>query len=254
MIDINLDGKRAIVTGAASGIGAAVAALFARAGADLVLVDQDGERLQRVRSDVERYARSVAVATLDVADSTAVNTLVGATLADGRAVDIVVNNAGIAHALPLQEITDSEWDRVLNTNLRGCFNFARALFPHMKERGIGRIINVSSINAKTGGGVLSTSGYAAAKAGILGLTKGLAREGAPYGILANAVAPGLIKTPMTERGLTRERFDAAVETIPLKRPGTPDDVAGVILFLASPLAGYMTGAVVHVNGGLLMAD
>jgi NAD(P)-dependent dehydrogenase (short-subunit alcohol dehydrogenase family) len=254
MIDIDLDGRRALVTGAASGIGAAIAALLARAGAGLILVDQDGDRLRRVQRDVENGGGSASVAVLDVGDSVAVNALVDDAIADGRAVDILVSNAGIAHKLKLHEITDSEWDRVLDTNLRGCFNFARALLPHMQERRYGRMITVSSINAKTGGGIMSTSAYATSKAGILGLTKGLAREGAPYGVLANAVVPGLIDTPMTARGLSREAFDAAVETIPLKRVGMPDDVAGAVLFLASPFAAYMTGAVIYVTGGLLMAD
>jgi 3-oxoacyl-[acyl-carrier protein] reductase len=254
MIEIDLTGRRCLVTGAASGIGAATAEFLARAGADLILVDVDKGPLVETADLSRQLGAEVATATLDVRESAPVNELVEQQSSNGKRIDVLVSNAGIAHSLRLEEITDEEWEKVMNINLKGTFNFSRALFPVMKRQGFGRIITVSSINAKTGGGILSTSAYSAAKAGILGLTKGLAREGAPHNVHANVVVPGLIDTPMPRSKLSAKQFSDAERSIPIGRAGKPEEVANVILFLASPLAEYILGAVVHVNGGLLMAD
>ena len=256
MLSIDLSGTRSIITGAASGIGEATASLFAEAGSDLIMVDADNSGLEATAERI-RHRQSetkVDVAAIDVRDSESVNNLVEEQSAGGTRIDVLVSNAGVAHSLALEEISDSDWWAVNDVNLKGGFNFARSVFPVMKRHGFGRIITVSSINAKTGGGILSTSVYSATKGGVLSLTKGLAREGAPYNIQANSVVPGLINTPMPRGMLPIQNFRTAESNVPLGRAGGPGEVANVIAFLASPLSSYITGTAIHVNGGLFMGD
>jgi 3-oxoacyl-[acyl-carrier protein] reductase len=188
-------------------------------------------------------------ACFDVADSKASADAIAALIKEKGRIDILVNNAGESRDGLLVRMKEQDWDRVIDTNLKGTFNCCRAAaYTMMKQRG-GRIINISSIVALSGNA--GQANYSASKAGIVGLTKSLARELAPRGICVNAVAPGLIITDMTS-AMTEEQREKVLEEIPLSRLGTPDDVAGVVLFLASDEAGYITGQVIGVNGGLYM--
>ncbi len=167
-------------------------------------------------------------------------------------IDILVNNAGVVHGTPLGEISSQEYDDVLDVNLRGNFQMAQAAVPHIRKSGSGAIVCVSSIAGRAGGGVFGSSHYAAAKSGIFGLAKGLARELAPEGIRVNAVAPGPIDNDFTHGKMTPQDKARIAKGIPLGRLGQPEEVAKVILFLASDLSSYVTGVVLDVNGGLLI--
>jgi NAD(P)-dependent dehydrogenase (short-subunit alcohol dehydrogenase family) len=167
-------------------------------------------------------------------------------------VDILVNNAGITQPLKMMEIEPQNYDAVLDVNLRGTLYMSQALIPHMRDRKTGSIINISSVSAQRGGGIFGGPHYSAAKAGILGLTKAMARELAPDGVRSNAICPGFIATDITGGKLTPDMMDMILAGIPMGRPGTADDVAGCAVFLASDLSAYVTGSEVDVNGGSLI--
>ncbi len=246
-----LDGKFAIVTGAASarGIGLATARLFAEHGATLALLDLD-------RGAVEAAAAGLGSGHLglvcDVRDAEACRRTMGGLEARWGRIDVLVNNAGITQPLRLCEIRRADYDAVLDVNLRGTLHMSQAVVPGMRRRRAGAIVNISSVSAQRGGGVFGGPHYAAAKAGILGLTKAMARELAPDGIRVNAVCPGFIDTDITAGKLTPEMLGRILEGIPLGRAGRAREVAGCCLFLASELAAYVTGAELDANGGLLI--
>lgn len=244
------DGRRAVVTGGARGIGRAVCLALARDGADVAVVDLDGPGADETAALVAKAGRRSISFRVDVSDEAAVERLY-ADLADGfGAVDILVNNAGICPTTPLLDIRAAEWDRVLGVNLRSAFLMSREAFRRMRERKAGKIVSVSSIAAKTGG-LVAGSHYAASKGGIIAFTKSLALAAAPFKVNVNAVCPGPTATPMTDAW--GERTNAAfVEKIPWKEYGRPEDIAEVVAFLASDRARFVTGAVYDVNGGLLM--
>lgn len=244
-----LENKVAIVTGAAGaqGIGLATARLFAAHGARLALLDLPA-------ADPRAAARSLGADhdgyECDVSAREQCRTTVEQVARDFGGVDILVNNAGIVQSQKIDAITAQDWERVLGVNLRGNFQMAQAVIPHLRLRGGGSIVCVSSIAGQRGGGVFGTSHYAASKAGIMGLAKALARELGPEGIRANAVAPGPIDNDFTRGAMTDEIKAGIARNVPLGRLGTSEDVARVCLFLASELAAYVTGAVIDVNGGL----
>ncbi len=247
MIDpLSLANRTAVVTGAARGIGAAVARTFAAAGARVALLDRDGDGAARVAAEIGAAARAFAV---DVADAVALADVVAAVVEDWGAVDVLVNNAGIVRDATLENVTDDAWDATLDVNLRGAMNGARAVVPHMKTRGRGRLLSATSIVARHGN--YGQTAYAASKAGIVGLTRVWARELGPLGITANAVAPGFIETEMT-RELPPKVTQQILARTPAGRMGTAQEVANVYLFLASDLASFVNGAVVGVDGGLLL--
>jgi 3-oxoacyl-[acyl-carrier protein] reductase len=249
MMNINLTGKTALVTGGNTGIGRAIALTLSQAGADVALTYFSNPGEQTVAA-IRALGRKSLALQMDVTDSAEVNRVVPE-LARGLGghIDILINNAGyFVGRVSVGKMSDEHWHRVINVNLNSVFYCTRAALPYM-HTGWGRIVNMSSMAAHTGGGTGAVA-YAAAKAGLLGFTRGLAKELAPKGITVNAVAPGLILgTPFHETFSTEEGRRAAIATTPLKRGGVPNDVAGAVLFLVSDLAGFMTGEVTDVNGG-----
>ncbi len=234
-----------VITGGAGGIGRAAAGLFAQHGWRVALVDRDRETLEAAGRELEAWTT-----VCDVADYGAVQAAGAAVLRQFGWVDVLVNNAGVSQPKHVVELTHEEWERTLAVNLSGAFHWCQVLLPSMLERRKGCIINVSSVSAKHGGGhgTVSKACYAASKAGLLGFTRGLAREAAPH-VRVNALCPGMIETPMT-RALIDRAGDELKAAIPLGRLGTPRDVAGMIWLLASPYAEYLTGEIIDVNGGL----
>ncbi|MCR9111478.1 glucose 1-dehydrogenase [Marivita sp. XM-24bin2] len=247
-----LSGKTAIITGAASarGLGKATAILFAEHGCRVAILDLDGDAAQAAAGDLPG-ADHIGLAC-DVTDSTACLKLATHVEAKFGAVDILVNNAGITQPLKLMEIAPENYDAVLDVNLRGTLYMSQALIPHMRERKQGSIVNMSSVSAQRGGGIFGGPHYSAAKAGILGLTKAMARELAPDNVRANAICPGFIDTDITAGKLTPQMRQMVLDGIPMGRAGAAKDVAGCALFLASDLSAYVTGSEVDVNGGSLI--
>ncbi len=259
---MSFEGKVAIITGAAQGIGRAVALEFAERGADLVLADIQSAKVESVAAEI-RASGSKAVATaVDVTDSKSVASMVELALSEFDQVDILINDAGgsgTEGVLRIEEVTEDRWDAQVDLNLKGAFLCCKAIVPHMRKRGSGRIVNLSSSNAKGHFGPLNTSGirlpYAAAKAGIIGLTAQLARDLGRSGIYVNCVLPGFI---LTEEGarvrgryeeLQRTSQEAMAEAVPLGRPGRAEEVAKAVAFMASDDASYITGTVLDVTGG-----
>ncbi|RPH85576.1 MAG: 3-oxoacyl-[acyl-carrier-protein] reductase [Candidatus Rokuibacteriota bacterium] len=244
-----LGGKIAIVTGGSRGIGAAVAALLAEHGAAVVVSGRDATRLQRAVQELEERGATVHGVAADAAKREDVDRLVETAKERFGRVDILVNNAGTTRDGLLIRMKDEDWDRVMDTNLRGAFMTTRAAAKLMIRQRSGRIINIASTAGAMGNA--GQANYSAAKAGLIGLTKAAARELAHWGILVNAVAPGLIETDMTT-ALPAEARDALLAQVPLKRIGAAREVAEMVGFLAGDGAAYVTGQVFHVNGGLYM--
>ncbi len=247
-----LKGKTAIITGAASprGLGKATAMLFARHGAQVAITDLDPDEAAEAVADLPGSGHHSRVC--DVTDKDACDIAVRELIEEMGQVDILVNNAGITQPLKIMDIGPAHYDAVLDVNLRGTLYMSQAVIPHMRERGTGSIINMSSVSAQRGGGIFGGPHYSAAKAGILGLTKAMARELAPAGVRSNAICPGFIATDITAGKLTDEMRAQVLAGIPMGRAGTADDVAGCCLFLASDLSAYVTGSEVDVNGGSLI--
>ncbi len=242
-------GKVALVTGASRGIGRAIALELARQGADIVAAGRDRDALEGVAADIRALQREVEVVTGDVSDAAAVDAMVrGGADRFGR-IDILVNNAGLTRDGLLLRMKDEDWDVVLNANLKGAFMLTRAVAKLMTKQRYGRIVNISSVVGEMGNP--GQANYCASKAGLIGLTKSNARELARRNITVNAVTPGFIETAMTEAMTDKAREEMSGQ-IPLGRLGTPEDVAAAVSFLASEAAGYITGQVLGVNGGLYM--
>lgn len=246
MMQIDLSGKNALVTGSTRGIGRAIAETLAKSGARVAVVGRDLQKAQDAAAAVGNGSLGFAC---DVSDTAAVAKLVADVEAAFGSIDILVNNAGIARDNLVMRLKDEDWDAVINANLRGAFAAIRAVSRGMMKRRSGRIINVSSII-----GIIGNKGqanYAASKAGLIALTKSVAKELGSRNILVNAVAPGFIETEMTA-AMTPEAREALGKQIALERLGTPQDVAGTVAFLASDLASYITGQVLVVDGGMVM--
>ncbi len=246
---IDLSGKTALVTGGSRGIGAAIVRLLAAAGARCAVnyvADPDGKNLADAQAVVAGISGAVAIEG-DVSDSASATRIVEQTVKSVGGLDILINNAGIIRDRSLKKITDDEWDSVLAVNLTGPFNMIRAAAPHLRPGG--GVVNLASIAGTLG--FFGQANYAASKAGVMALTKVAARELAKQQITVNAVAPGFVDTQMTQT-MPPEVLGKFVEQVPLGRGGTVEDIAGVVLFLCSPLAAYMTGQIIHVNGGFYM--
>lgn len=254
MVAVDLSGKNVLITGAAKGIGEAISKALAAAKANLAI--NYNTSAQRAESLVEQFRadglRAVAIQA-DVSQPDQAERLVSqAQEALGSTIDILVNNAGaLIQQSTIEEMTIELWNKVLAVNLTSAMLCAKYVIPGMKQKGWGRIINISSISARSGGGP-GGSHYASAKAGMNTLTKSLAKAFGPYGITANAVAPGVILTEMHERFSTKESLEQLKKMTPLGFLGQPEDVAGLVLFLASDSASYITGETIAVNGGLRM--
>jgi NAD(P)-dependent dehydrogenase (short-subunit alcohol dehydrogenase family) len=244
-------GKIAIVTGAARGMGYAVAKRLAAGGASVVINDINAEAAARAASDLYALGHAALAVAGDVTSGQDVGRLVARAVEHYGEVHILINNAGILRPTPVIDIQEDEWDLVVNVNLKGTYLCSRAVLPGMQKTGWGRIVNFSS----TAGKNISTVGgahYTAAKAGILGFTRHLAKEVAGYGITVNAVCPGLIDTEMVRSTISAERAQAYADSFPIKRLGEPFEVAELVAFLASDRAAYITGASLDINGGDLM--
>ena len=247
---IDLSGKIALVTGGTRGIGRAIVQALAAAGADVAFTYRSStEAADALVAELEAQGRSAAAFQGDAADGDHAQAAVTGTVEALGSLDILVNNAGITRDGLLIRMKDEDWDAVIDTNLKGAFHFCRAAYRPMMKQRAGAVINIASIVGVTGNP--GQVNYAASKAGLIGLTKSLARELGGRGVTANVVAPGYVETDMTA-GLTDEQQRAMADPIPLKRVAQPDDVAGAVLYLASPLATYVTGQVLCVDGGLAM--
>ncbi|MFQ5913807.1 MAG: SDR family NAD(P)-dependent oxidoreductase [Nitrospinota bacterium] len=246
----SLEGRKAVVTGASSGIGKAIAAGLADAGADVVAAGRNGEALDASVKEIESLGRRGLAATVDVADEESVNAFRDKVKDSFGAIHILVNSAGVTVRKPILEMSLKEWDTVLRTNLTGCFLVSKAFGPMLIEQGWGRVINISSIRMHVTSPGLTA--YASSKGGIVPFTKTLALEWVKYGVTANVIAPGYVDTPLVEyvKDLP-EVYKDTLRPIPMGRWGRPDEVAQVAVFLASEASAYMTGQVVVVDGGRL---
>jgi len=242
----DLTGKGALVTGASGGIGAAVAKALHAQGANVAI---SGTRKEKLDALAKELGDRVHVLPCDLRDRAAVVKLAEEAEKTVGQVDILVNNAGITHDNLFMRMKDEEWDDVINVNLNSVFVLTRGILRGMMRRRYGRIVNIASIS-----GVFGNPGqanYAASKAGLVGMTKSLAREVASRGITANAVAPGFISTPMTD-ALTPKQVEMIAAAIPAQKFGRPDDIASAVVFLSSQESGYVTGETMHINGGMVM--
>lgn len=247
MMDLN--GKVAIVTGAARGIGQAVAVRLASAGADIALCDVQAEWLDETAGRIAELGRRAEKYAVDVSSSADVEAAISQIHQDFGHIDVLVNNAGITKDGLLARMSEQDWDAVLNVNLKGAFLFCKAASRIMMKQRAGSIVNMASII-----GLIGNAGqcnYAASKGGLISLTKSVAKELAGRNVRANAVAPGFIETKMTEK-LSPDVQQKMLEAIPMKRFGKPEDVANVVLFLASDASAYMTGQTLTVSGGMVM--
>jgi 3-oxoacyl-[acyl-carrier protein] reductase len=243
---IDLTGRTAFVTGSTRGIGLAIARALHGAGAKVAIVGRDQSRAESLAAELGPRASGVAC---DVAQVDQVERAIAAAEAALGPIDILVNNAGLTRDNILLRLSDADWDAVLDANLKGAFHTTRAVIKGMMKRRAGRIVNITSIVGLTGN--KGQANYAASKAGLIGFTKSVAKEYASRGVLANCVAPGFIETDMTA-ALPEEARATLLQAIALGRLGRPEDVAGAVLFLASDLAGYVTGQVLVVDGGMVI--
>jgi 3-oxoacyl-[acyl-carrier protein] reductase len=247
---MSLQGRVAIVTGAAQGIGRAIAESLAEAGADIVVADLDPARSKDTVGAVEKLSRKALNIKVNVADANDTKAMAEQILKDWGRIDILVNNAGITRDGLLLRMKEEDWNLVLQVNLNGTFNCTKAVLQPMTKQRYGRIVNIASIVGAMGN--VGQANYAASKAAVIGFSKTVAREYASRNVTVNAVAPGFIDTAMTQ-GLSVEVKEALQKQIPLGRLGTPADIAAAVRFLVSEEAAYITGHVLHVNGGMLMA-
>ncbi|MFO1150450.1 MAG: SDR family oxidoreductase [Alsobacter sp.] len=246
-----LKDKTAVISGAASkrGIGRATAQLFAEQGARVAILDLDADGAAGAAAELG--AGHVGVGC-DVADLTSCRQAAETVISALGKVDILINNAGITQPLKVMDVRPEDWDLVVDVNMTGVLYLSQAFIPHMRTRRQGSIACMSSVSAQRGGGIFGGPHYSAAKAGVLGLAKAMARELGPDGIRVNSVTPGLIQTDITGDKLTPEMKADIIRGIPLSRLGDARDVANIYLFLASDLSAYVTGAVIDVNGGMLI--
>ena len=243
----SLKGQVAIVTGGARGIGKGVCEVFCKAGATVVLWDVLDEGTQTA-DQIKKEGGLIFFQKVDITDKSSVEDAVSKIILDHGKIDILINNAGVIRDRSFMKMSQEEWDTVININLTGMFIVTKAVFPIMKEAGYGRIISASSINAFQG--AFGQANYSTTKAGISGFTRALCKEGGKYGITVNAVAPGFIKSLMSD-SMPDEIIKAGISQIPVGRIGTPKDMGYTYLFLASKEAGFISGITLHANGGAM---
>jgi 3-oxoacyl-[acyl-carrier protein] reductase len=247
---MKLKDRAAIITGGARGIGKAIGSAFIREGAKVCLVDVDQGVLETTKNKIRKNREEILALACDVTKSADVKAAMNQVEKTWGRIDILVNNAGIIRRGTIDTVTEEDWDRVIEVNLKGTFNCCKAVAGIMKQQRYGKIVNVSSIAGKMGD-ITSAPGYGPSKAGVDALTKTLARQLAPYGINVNAVSPHAIETEMSAQW-PEERRREIIASIPLGRLGKPEDVAEAVLFLASDDASFITGEILDVNGGALM--
>ncbi len=244
-----LKDKIALVTGAAQGIGKAIALRLANSGADLAVLDMNLEKAEETAKEIEKLGRRAIALKANVASLQEAETIMDETVARLGAIHILVNNAGITRDALILRMKEEEWDAVIDVNLKGTFNCTKAAVRYMSKQRYGRIVNIASIIGETGNA--GQANYSASKAGVIALAKTIAREFATRNITCNAVAPGFIETAMTQALPEKVREELAKQ-IPMGRLGAPEDVAEGVLFLVSDAANYITGQVLNINGGMYM--
>jgi 3-oxoacyl-[acyl-carrier protein] reductase len=248
-----LSGKKAIITGGTAGIGKEIAIAFAKQGANIAIFGTNPERATQVIQELEQQRispdQSFLSQTVNVSDKKSVDDAINAVLAQWGGIDILVNNAGITRDGLLMKMSEEDWDQVLDTNLKSVYNTCQSLVRVMLKARTGKIINISSVVGLTGNA--GQSNYAASKSGMIGFTKALAQELASRNICVNCIAPGFVKTRMTD-ALTDGQKEGILKKIPMGRMGEPEDISNAAVFLASPLSNYITGQVLTVDGGMVM--
>lgn len=247
---MKLEGRVALVTGASQGIGRACALALAEAGADVALASRSVDKLEAAAREIEQMGRKALAVAMDVASAESIKAAVAKVLGEWSKIDILVNNAGITRDNLLLRMKPEDWDVVLRTNLDGAYHCIKEVLPGMVRQRYGRVINITSVVAQSGNP--GQANYVASKAGLIGLTKAVAAEVARRNITVNAIAPGFIDTAMTGK-LPEEVRQKILSLVPLGRMGTDRDVASGVCFLASEEAGYITGHVLNINGGMYMA-
>jgi 3-oxoacyl-[acyl-carrier protein] reductase len=246
---MRLKGKRAIVTGAGQGIGRSIASKLAREGADVAIAEMNPDTGTQTAKEIAALGRNTLSISVDVANQKQVQAMVDQVLRAWKRIDILINNAGFDRPAHLLKTKEEDWEAVLGVHLKGTFNCIQAVAPHMIENGYGKIVNTSSVWGKSG--AVSEVSYSTAKAGIIGLTKSVARELGRYQINVNVILPGLILTPTISK-MAEKYQTMIIESTPLKRMGQPEEVANVVAFLVSDEASFVTGAMIEVSGGWSM--
>ena len=240
-----------VVTGGGQGIGRAICLGFAQANATVIIIDVNSEAATAVRDEIKSRGAEATFYHADVSDPAKITSVFDDIVKKYAKIDILINSAAVIGTKAFIESSEEDWNRIISVNLTGVFNTCRAAFPVMVNQRYGKIINIASIAGKRGGGIFGNTLYATSKAGVIGLTKGLAREGGPYGINVNAICPGPTNTSFIA-GFTGEKMEKMRDSIPLKRFGEPEDVANLALFLASDMARHITGEISDVDGGIML--
>ncbi|MDA8299533.1 MAG: 3-oxoacyl-[acyl-carrier-protein] reductase [Deltaproteobacteria bacterium] len=248
-VKIDLKGKVSVVTGGSSGIGLSISKVLLNAGARVIIIDIDDKRFETVKDEIKKISENFDFYTSNVKNSEKISDTVNAIIAKESKIDILVNNAGIVKDGLLIRMSDEDWLDVIDVNLNGMFYITKNVLKHMFKAKSGRIISIASVIGEIGN--MGQANYAASKAGIIAFTKSIAKEYAARGILANAIAPGFIRTVMTDK-LPEDVKDAIKKSIPLNKIAEPEEIANAVLFLCSELSAYITGTVLNVNGGMYM--